>query len=455
MKLRSAYVLLFLVLSVVYHSNLRPIPSGDTLCTALLPFSILLDHTVTLDRFAPWLLSHVSYAHNAIRFSHGHYYSGYPMGGALLATPLYFPLLMFPGLRHWEPGSLVALARILEKFAATAIAAFSAVALLALLKRLTTTAWAWRLTLVYALGTSTWSIASQAMWQHTTGELAIIGSLQFLETWYHDRGSRGALWLCGACTACAVLVRPSNIIILPALGAAFLVARATRMEYVRWLALPVVMGLALFGYNVYMYRVPTGTYTLAMWQGSVLEGLMGLVFSPGRGVLIYMPIVLFSLCALLPAAAVARRKHAPLLVACVAFSALQYLVAARVTGWWGGYCWGPRFLTELIPPVVILMALGTAVLERPWCRRSFAALAVYCFLIQAVGAYFYPEGHWDHVPHSVDGHPERLWNWRDNPIGRTLAAGPAMEPFAIVSAALRGGSAGAARKMQELGVQLY
>ncbi len=73
------------------------------------------------------------------------------------------------------------LARILEKFAASAIAAFSAVLMLALLFRLTSRYWAWRLTLVYALATATWSIASQALWQHTTVELAIVGALYFLE----------------------------------------------------------------------------------------------------------------------------------------------------------------------------------------------------------------------------------------------------------------------------------
>ena len=449
------YLLLFGGLSLIYHSNLRPIPSGDSLCTSLIPLAVLLDHTVQLDRFAPWLLKNVSYAHAVLRHSHGHYYSGHPIGGGLLVTPLYLPLVAVPGLRDWEPGSLVALARILEKFAATTVAALSAVILLLLLQRLTSAYWAWRLTWVYALATATWSIASQALWQHTTGELAIVGALLSLEIWHQNRGSARALWLCGFCAACALMIRPSNIILLPALGAALLLARASVLELLRFSIAPLALGLAVFAYNFYLFRLPTGTYEFPMWAGSIVKGLAGLFFSPGRGLLIYMPIVVFALCALSPAAAAARRKHAPLLAAAIVFAALHSVVMARVTLWWGGYCWGPRYLTEILPLLVIFMAVGTPVLERPWVKRAFATVAVYCVFIQAVGVYFYPKGHWDHTPVPVDNARGRVWDWKDNPIGRTFAAGPTWEPYVIVGAALTQGTAGAQRKMQELGIRLY
>jgi len=449
------YVLLFLSLSVVYHSNLRPIPSGDSLCTSLLPLSILLDHSVLLDRFGPWLFAHVAYTPEVIRLRGGHYYSGYPIAGAVFVTPLYLPLLAVPGLRDWDPGSLVALARILEKFVASAIAAFSAVVMLALLKRLTSTRWAWRLTLVCALATATWSIASQALWQHTTVELAAVGALYFLESWWRNREDYDALWLCGACAGCALMIRPGEVVLLFALGAGFLAARARLLEFVRLLILPALGGLLALAYNLYFFRNPTGTYTFAMWDGSALKGLAGLLVSPGRGVLIYMPISIFALCAFLPAAAEARRKHAPLAIAGTVFVILHALVASRVNLWWGGYCWGPRYLTEILPVLAILMALGCAGLDRPWVRRTFAVVAVYSVLIQALGVYFYPNGHWDNTPVPVDEAGYRNWDWRDNPIRRTLAGGPVWQPYAIVWAGLTGGVPAAARKMREVGVNLY
>src|SRR5271154_887837 len=127
------YLILFTALWVLYNSNLRPIAAGDSLPAALIPISVLFDHTVNLDRFGPWLHDNVPYSPRVVKVSRGHYYSGYPIAGPLLATPLYLPLLLAPGLKHWDPGSLVSLARILEKLSASAIAALSAVLFLVLL----------------------------------------------------------------------------------------------------------------------------------------------------------------------------------------------------------------------------------------------------------------------------------------------------------------------------------
>src|SRR5579863_4686042 len=202
------YILLFLALTVVYHANLRPVDSGDALPASLIPFAIVLDHSVTLDRFAPWLRSHVWYTGSVIHPAHGHFFSSFPITGPVLVSPLYLPLA-FAGLDHWDPGSLVTLARIAEKFAAAAITALSVVVLLLLLKRITTPRWAWPLTLVYALATETWSISSQALWQHGPSELAIIGCFYCLQRWQALRAKHHYLWLCGICATAAFLIRPT------------------------------------------------------------------------------------------------------------------------------------------------------------------------------------------------------------------------------------------------------
>ncbi|HLG99018.1 MAG TPA: hypothetical protein VKX49_22090 [Bryobacteraceae bacterium] len=454
--LRSAcpYILLFLGLSVVYHSNLRPIPSGDSLCTSLLPLSILLDHSVLLDRFGPWLFSHVPYTREVIRLKAGHYFSGYPIAGAVFVTPLYLPLLLVPRIHQWDPGSLVALARILEKFAAAAIAAFSAVVMLALLRRITSRYWAWRLTLVYALATATWSIASQALWQHTTVELAVTGAFFFLESWWRTRAGH-ALWWCGVCAGAALMIRPGEVVLLAALAVALLAGRANLADYARLIVLPLLGGVLALAYNLNFFDNLTGTYTFGMWAGSAVNGVIGLLVSPGRGLLIYMPVAIFALGAFTPMAADARRKFAPLVAAGVTFAVLHFLVVSRVNLWWGGYCWGPRYLTEILPALVMLMALGSAALDRSWIKRSLAVVALYCVFIQVLGAYFYPNGHWDNTPVPVDQAGYRVWNWRDNPIHRTLTAGPLPQPYEIVGAALTGGISAGSRKMHEAGVNLY
>jgi hypothetical protein len=453
------YCLLFVALTVVYHVNLRPVDSGDALPGSLIPFAVFLDHTVTLDRFAPWISTHLHHSGQLIHASHGHYFSRYPIGGPLLVSPLYLPLAFSGRFRGWDPGSLVMFARIAGKFDATAITALSAVVLLLLLKRIVTAPWAWCLTLVYALATETWSISSQALWQHGPSELAIIGCFCFLERWSQNRSSNGSLWLCGACAAAAFIFRPSNIVLLPAILAALLLAKATLAQHLRFWIPSLLGGLIIASYNFYVFHTVSGGYPADSLNGSIPVGLAGLFLSPARGLLIYTPVALFALCAFLPRASAARRQHRPLLVTAVVYIVLESLLISRSVTWWGGYCWGPRLLTELVPPLIVLMALGVPAIEDSglgaWPRRAFAVLALYSVLIQALGVFFYPKGHWERTPRSVDRARSRLWDWRDNPIGRTVVAGPTWESYAIVGAALTGGLAAAQRRVGELNVNPY
>jgi len=448
-------LLLFAALVILYNSNLRPVDSSDTLPGSLVPLAIVLDHSVTLDRFVPWLRQHVPYTRAVIVTAHGHFYSHYPVGGPIFASPLYWPAALLGNLRAWSPGSLVMFARIAEKIAASLITALSAVVLLLLLKRIVPPAWAWCLTLVYALGTATWSISSQALWQHGPGELALAGALLGLSYWNEHRTSTAALWITGACAAGALIFRPTNIALLPALLAALLVAKATVAEHFRLWTLPLLGGLTVASYNLYVFHHLSGGYAVGGLRFPFWAGLAGILFSPGRGLLIYTPAAIFAVCALLPRAAAARQKHFPLLAACIVFVVFDLIVIAKWRIWWGGYCWGPRLLTELAPPLIVLMAIGVSVIEQPWPRRAFAALAVYSILIQAVGAYFYPKGRWDTGPPNINAAPERAWDWRDNPIARTIRGGPSWEPYAVVGAAILHGIPAAQRRMRELNANPY
>jgi hypothetical protein len=451
-------ILLFLGLNVVYHANLRPVDSSDSLPGSLIPLAVVLDHSITLDRFAPWLRGHIWYARYVIRKSRGHSYSGYPIGAPLLVSPLYLPIA-FSGLRNWDPAALLIFARIAQKFVAAAVAALSAVLLLLLLKRITTTPWAWFLTLVYALGTETWSISSQALWQHGPGELAIIGCFYCLERWSEDLSRSSWMWLCGVCMAVASVIRPANIVLLPGLLAALLLAKASLAQYIRLLIAPLAAGVVVFAYNFYVFRHLSGGYAVSVLKGSMVPGLLGLFLSPSRGLLIYTPVALFALCAFLPAAAAARRRHSALLVTAMVFIILESLVVSRSVIWWGGYCWGPRLLTELVPPLVVLMAIGVSAIDASryaaWLKGGFAVLALYSILIQGVGAFFYPNGHWDATFKAIDEMPARLWDWKDNPIARTIGGGLYWEPYSIVGAAFTGGFPAAQRRIGELHVNAY
>jgi hypothetical protein len=299
MRRARPYALLFLALTAIYHSNLRPVAAGDSLPAALIPFSVVLDHSITLDRFGPWFQDHPTY--RLAQRSHGHWYSIYPVAGPVLVSPLYLPAAVIPAVRRLPPESLIALARIAEKFTAVALAAASALWMLALLGRLAPMRWAWALTWVFALCTATWSTASQALWQHTFGAVAIVGCLYFLTRWEVENAAGRWAWCCGAAAGAALMIRPSNAILLVALAAALWTRKARAGDLARIFGPALAALVAVVSYNLFALGRFGGAYTTDMLlHGDGLRGWAGILVSPGRGLLIYSPIALFALTALLP-----------------------------------------------------------------------------------------------------------------------------------------------------------
>jgi len=88
------------------------------------------------------------------------------------------------------------------------------------------------------------------------------------------------------------------------------------------------------------------------FSGSLLAGFVGLTVSPGRGVFLYAPLAIVALLAL-------RRLSPALLVLCFGIPTILILVVARWYVWFGGSCWGPRYLIPVLPLLIAPAVLGT------------------------------------------------------------------------------------------------
>ena len=438
------FALLAVALTVIYHSNLRPIPSGDTLPAALLPFSVLLDHQVTFDRFAPWIEQHHEVQYAFTRHA-GRWYSRYPIGGALLVSPLYAPAIFIHRLRSISPGNLVLFARMTEKFTATFLTVAAILMLLLLLERILEGPTAFWLAVAIALGTELWSTPSQALWQHSFGVVAIVAWMYAIDRCSEaDSGARWQ-WIAGAAAGIALAIRPLNAILLVATAAALLAARAKAGAWIRALLPPVLAGGVVAAYNWEIFGRLAGGY-YSSFTGNFWSGMAGAFASPGRGLLIYTPMAAFAVCAFLPAARKVRAAHKPLLAASCTMAILLIATVSAWSMWWGGHCFGPRLLTELIPALAVLLALGWQSM-RGLGRRAFIAAVAVSILIQAAGVYSYPQGAWDVTPVDVDAAPTRLWDFRDNPLTRAAGAGLSTRPYAALKVVLEHGPATAVRQI--------
>ncbi len=433
-------VCLFAIAFFVYNLNLRPIPSGDTAPAALLPLTLVAGHTLTLDRFADWY-KRTEHMH-PVWLKHGrdgHYYSSFPIALPLLLTPLYTPLA-FLDIQQMPAGLVVLLARICEKISASLVAALSVVAFLALARKLTDSRTAWLLALVYAFASPTWSISSQALWQHGAGELALILGLLCLVRAADFPGGFLFPALAGLSAGIGVAIRLSNAVPFAFIAAYALFSRWRAGQ--KWLfaacaALPAACALV---YNLQIFGRAPGSYPAGwLMQGNMLEGAAGLLISPSRGLFVFCPVFVFSAIGVWLWFRGPSKPHRAIYLICLAATTAGVLLWARYRLWWGGFSYGPRLLTDVVPCLVILMIPVMRLVEssRPW-RFAFAATLAFSIFVQSIGAFCYPNGHWDSLPQSVDQHPERLWNWRDNQVLRSAAAGPVLVPYRLAWACLTG-----------------
>lgn len=84
-------------------------------------------------------------------------------------------------------------------------------------------------------------------------------------------------------------------------------------------------------------------------------GLYGMLLSPSRGLLVFSPFFVPILLGSLVLWKKVRRAHLPS-VALLSFG-LHLLGLVSTGAWWGGYAFGPRLLTELLPALVLLTCI--------------------------------------------------------------------------------------------------
>ena len=380
----------FLLPLVVYGGGLRYLGSGDTVPTELLPISLLHDHGFDFREFVPGDLPYW------FRLVRGRVVSNYPVLPGLLNLPAYAAARLL----HVD---LYSHRFLLSMATSSVIAALSVLFLyLALTRVCRSKAEALAFALLYAFGTTVWSVASRGLFQHGPSVLFLSIAL-----WALLRGG-GAVAVAGLALSLAVINRPTNLVL--ALPLALYVFRYERRRFPAFAALALPPALFQVWYaNAYWgspfslaQDVSRGNFSRNFWKG-----LAGILLSPSRGLFVFSPIFLFAspsvVAAFRPADTGPRRLPRYLLAGVL----VTLLVYSSWRMWWGGHTFGYRLITEVAPFLTVLIAVNwPAVSKKRLAVAAFCLCALFSFYVHFLGAIVFPSG----FNNALDEHPERLWN---------------------------------------------
>jgi 4-amino-4-deoxy-L-arabinose transferase-like glycosyltransferase len=215
------------------------------------------------------------------------------------------------------------------------------------------------------------AIFSTMLWPYVKGfypqpsvTFFLLGAIYFAYRWRRTHQDLW-LWLLSVLLGMMILFRLSAVVVLPSLIMYIFFTSPKRNRW-RWL-LPLAVCLGIAGVLVLSYNwfrfgsfFEFGYHEVA-WNYPPLMGLYGLLFSPGKGVLFYSPLLVLSSVGLL----FFWRWHR-FETLLILFLWLSYLAFyAPYNFWTGGFNWGPRFLMPVVP--LAILPLG-CILERDSLR---------------------------------------------------------------------------------------
>ncbi|HKR02124.1 MAG TPA: hypothetical protein VJT09_15705 [Pyrinomonadaceae bacterium] len=415
-------------LSIFLISRIHQV--GDSQFSMLVSQS-LLDHgsfkldAYTITRHEP-LWRGYYYSNGPIyqlEIARGHLYYHLPPGSSVLSAPFVAALNLL-GVsaagadRSYDPQGEVKI----EAGLAALLMATLAVIFFYTARLLLPTSWSVVLALGGALGTQVYSTASRALWSDTWGIL-LLGIVIYLLLRSEVEKRSLNPFLLASLLSWMYFVRPTFAVHIFALSIYLIIFHRRLFLWYALTGAVWLAGFVLYSWHNFGQLLPNYYRASRLQFGAFWVAMAGNLVSPARGLLVYVPSLLFVAFLL-----VRYWRHVTLrrLVWLSLAIMLGHLAAvSSFLHWWGGHSFGPRFTTGLVPWLVLLAILGTKAMlawrehhgaGKTVAWRAQLGCGVLLLLISAFintrGATSHATWLWNMRPFELDRHPERLWDWR-------------------------------------------
>ncbi len=359
-----------LIVFLIYQVNFRVPMYFDPLANAYTALSLAKEGNFEISEY---------YEGKAFYFvvqSDENLYPLYPPATAVLASPFFLPLRGREFPETWE-------VQFYGKMAASAAVAAGVAFFYLIILR-----WGIRgknaifLSLVYGLCTSVWSVSSQALFQHPFSHLFILLGIWALT-------NRQRVVTAGCAFAAAIAVRPLNSLFWIGVLLYFLVrVRRTWPALLHFIlaGLPFALAVSLYNYSCFGELWVTGYHDHlagAYWNEPFWNGFKGLLLSPGRGLLIYSPFLIFAL----PGLVKTFQKEKIGLGVFLAIPVFAHiLLLSKYKKWTGGASWSYRMLIDVVPVLMLYVASFWSVIKKyKTILIPFCLLLTWSFIIQFLG----------------------------------------------------------------------
>ncbi|MBI2903234.1 MAG: glycosyltransferase family 39 protein [Candidatus Methylomirabilis oxyfera] len=333
-------------------------------------------------------------------------YSRYGIGLSVVAIPLY---LVGKAFSSFIPEQFKLLT--LRGSVSLTNAILSALVCLLLVKTGQQLAYSLRtsmhLAMAFAFSTFFVAYATKSFLTQPLETLCLVGTLYWLIAHSQLPRLRNLSWagfLCGL----GVLTKWAFIINLPIfLGYLLAISGAGRRarNLLAFLA-PVALGFVLaLWYNHARFGsiLKTGYWATAAFTTPLFVGLHGLLLSSGKNLFLYAPIAALGVVAM----RAFSKSHKREIWLMLGLFTANLLLIAKYRDWGGEGSWGPRYLTLVLPclvlPIGTLLETGRVALRRTFLALSLAGLLVqfggvsiyYGTYYRSIGEYPYRVGHGD------------------------------------------------------------
>lgn len=428
--------------------------SSDSVWTVPQILSIVSQGNTDLDEFPQELKKHHFGAVQCLSASYevttpdpvngcgaAHYYGFYPIGATIVALPVFLamdaslrifgsgiwailgPHIATPVIRAFFQRDYLVSYALVEVVIGSFLIAVATAILFLTFREYAARNQSILLALLFAFGTSAWSTGSRALWQHGPAMMLLAIALYLIA---RSRVNPRLLAWSAVPLAIAYFVRPTAAIVISAVGMYVLCHQ--RSQFLRWLSLAIAAASPFVIYNLAIYhRLLQPNYTtqhlLQLSFSSLprfLNALAGQCISPSRGLLVFSPFFIFSVAGVW--FAMRRNWETPLVYYCATAILLHWFAISAFADWTAGFCFGPRYFSEITP--LFMFLLIPVVQEHEKRGRPKLALAVFLLcagisvFIHMRGATVWAVEDWN----GTDVNPARAWDWKDPQFLRGLSS---------------------------------